>query len=149
MSTAVAEPDDDAAPLVAAADADPEEIVGYVRSASDVLRLFTFGVLALLLLALARWAQEGLLGVERDLVGLFEFVSPAAERLLAGAGQIAQFFIFAAQDDQLGPEFLAELDRFEERMHPGGAVAAATKRDEASGLAPHTETTDAHEEIEQ
>jgi undecaprenyl-diphosphatase len=96
MSTAVAEPDDDAAPLVATSDADPEEIVGYVRSASDVLRLFTFGVLALLLLALARWAEEGLLGVERDLSGLFEFVSPAAERLLAGAGQIAQLFILFA-----------------------------------------------------
>lgn len=77
-----------------------------------------------------------------------------ARKVINGAARmdaalIAQFFIFAAQDDQLGPEFLAELDRFEERMHPGGAVAAATKRDEASGLAPHTETTDAHEEIEQ
>ena len=94
MSTALADPGDAAAPLPA--DGDPEEIVGYVRSASDVLRLFTFGLLAILLLALARWAQEGLLGVERDLIGLFEFVSPAAERLLAGAGQIAQFIVFFA-----------------------------------------------------
>src|SRR6478609_11232218 len=107
MSTAVAEPGD-AAPAPPPPDEDPEEIVGYVRSASDVLRLVTFAAVALLLLALARWAAEGLLGVERDLVGLFEFVSPAAERLLAGAGQTGQAIVFFAV---LVPPFLTKRYR--------------------------------------
>jgi uncharacterized protein (TIRG00374 family) len=110
MSTAVAEPGDVSPPPAAqAADAeDPEEIVGYVRSASDVLRLFTFAAVALLLLALARWAQEGLLGVERDLVGLFEFVSPAAERFLEGVGKTGQAVVFFAV---LVPPFLTRRYR--------------------------------------
>jgi undecaprenyl-diphosphatase len=94
MSTAVA--DSPGAPAPRSGAVEPEEIVGYVRSASDVIRLITFGTLALLLLALARWAQEGLLGVERDVLGLFEFVSPAAERLLAGAGKTAQAVVTIA-----------------------------------------------------
>ena len=88
MSITVAEPDD-AVPSAVAAIEEPEEIVGYVRSASDVLRLFTFALVAVLLLALARWARDGLLGIEKDLLGLFEFVSPAAERFIHGAGKFA------------------------------------------------------------
>src|SRR4051794_1581605 len=107
MTTAVAEPGDAAAPPERGEE-DPEEIIGYVRSASDVLRLFTFGFVALLFLALARWAAEGLLGVERDLVGMFEFVSPAAERLLAGAGQSGQAIVFFAV---LVPPFLTKRYR--------------------------------------
>lgn len=107
MSTAVAEPGD-ALPAPAPPAEDPEEIVGYVRSASDVLRLFTFAMVAVLLLALARWAQDGLLGIERDIIGLFEFVSPAAERLLAGAGQTGQVLVFFAV---LVPPFLTRRYR--------------------------------------
>ena len=66
-----------------------EEIVGYVRSASDVLRLATFSVLAALLWALARWAEHSIGGVERDLVRLFSFASPQVGRIIAGTAQIA------------------------------------------------------------
>jgi uncharacterized protein (TIRG00374 family) len=107
MSTAVADPGD-TAPAPTPPEEDPEEIVGYVRSASDVLRLVTFAAVALVLLALARWAQEGLLGVERDLVGLFEFVSPAAERFLEGVGKTGQVVVFFAV---LVPPFLTRRYR--------------------------------------
>ena len=43
---------------------------------------------------------------------------------------IAHLFIFAAQDDQLGPEFIAELEKFAPNTRPGGAVTAA-ENDEA------------------
>ena len=66
-----------------------EEIVGYVRSASDVLRLATFAVLAALLWALARWAEHSIGGVERDLVRLFSFASPQVDRFIAGTAQVA------------------------------------------------------------
>jgi undecaprenyl-diphosphatase len=108
MSTAVADSGDVPAPLPGAGQQDPEEIVGYVRSASDVLRLFTFGLLSVVLLALARWAQDALLGVERDIVGLFEFVSAPAERILAGGGQITQAIVTLAV---LVPPFLTRRYR--------------------------------------
>ena len=107
MSIAVAEPDD-VAPSPGAPAEEPEEIVGYVRSASDVLRLFTFAFVALLLLALARWARDGLLGVEKDLLGLFEFVSPPAERFIAGAGRSGVGLVFLAV---LLPPFLTKRYR--------------------------------------
>ncbi len=65
-----------------------EEIVGYVRSASDLIRLATFAAVALVLLALARGAQETFLGVERDILDVFSFVSPAAERIVASAARV-------------------------------------------------------------
>ena len=65
-----------------------EEIVGYVRSASDLIRLTTFAAVALLLLALAHGAQETFMGVERDILDVFSFVSPAAERIVASAARV-------------------------------------------------------------
>ena len=110
MSTAVAEPGD-ATPAPAAPAEDPEEI--------DALRLFTFAVVALLLLALARWAQAALLGVEREILGLFEFVSPAAERLLAGAGQTGQALVFFAV---LVPPFLTKRYRLLRYLLTGNII---------------------------
>jgi undecaprenyl-diphosphatase len=65
-----------------------EEIVGYLRSASDLIRLVGFTTLALILLALARGAEDTFLAVERDLLGLFGFVSPSAERILASGARV-------------------------------------------------------------
>jgi undecaprenyl-diphosphatase len=65
-----------------------EEIVGYVRSASDLLRLAVFLAATLLLLALARWGEDTLVGVERDLLDLFDFLAPAWERALSGLAQL-------------------------------------------------------------
>jgi undecaprenyl-diphosphatase len=107
MSTVVAEAGD-VSPSPISEVEDPEEIVGYVRSASDVLRLFTFALLAVLLLAFARWAEDGLLGIEKDLLGLFGFVSAPAERFIASAGRSAVGLITLAV---LVPPFLTKRYR--------------------------------------
>ena len=65
-----------------------EEIVGYVRSASDLIRLTAFAAVTLLLLAIARGTQETFLGIERDILELFSFVSPAAERVIASVARV-------------------------------------------------------------
>src|SRR4051794_7645756 len=119
MSIAVAEPDDAAPPPVTPAE-EPEEIVGYVRSASDVLRLFTFALVAVVLLALARWAQDGLLGIEKDLLGLFGFVSPAAERFIAGVGRFAFGLVTLAV---LVPPFLTKRYRLLGYLFTGWVIS--------------------------
>ncbi|HEX5586154.1 MAG TPA: hypothetical protein VFZ17_02505, partial [Acidimicrobiia bacterium] len=63
---------------------EPDVIVGYVRSPSDVLRLLVYSTLALALLGITRWAHDALLGFESDVLDLFGFVGPDAERALAG-----------------------------------------------------------------
>ena len=66
----------------------PEEIVGYTRSASDALRLLTYGLVALALLLVTRWAKDAVLGFETDLVELLGFLEPPAERVLEGIAEI-------------------------------------------------------------
>lgn len=65
-----------------------EEVVGYVRSPSDLLRSCVFAVVALILLVLTRWAEETVIGVEEDVIALLGFVPPFAERVMAGAAQV-------------------------------------------------------------
>jgi uncharacterized protein (TIRG00374 family) len=65
-----------------------DEIVGYARSPSDVLRLLLYGSLALLLLLVTRYAQDSVLGFERDVVSALSFLEPPAARVLDGAAQI-------------------------------------------------------------
>ncbi|MCU0270145.1 MAG: flippase-like domain-containing protein [Acidimicrobiales bacterium] len=76
------------APSVAEALSTEDEVVGYERSPSDLLRLLVFGVTTLVVLALTRWAEDSLIGFERDVVNLFGFLSPTAGRVLAGAAQV-------------------------------------------------------------
>jgi uncharacterized protein (TIRG00374 family) len=118
MSTAVAEPSDAPDPGPDKPE-DPEEIVGYLRSASDVLRLFVFVVVALLLLALARWAEEGIVGIERDVAGLFEFVAPPARRLIAGAAQVTVAVVTLAV---LVPPFVTKRYRLLGYLFTGNVV---------------------------
>ncbi|MET0628715.1 MAG: lysylphosphatidylglycerol synthase transmembrane domain-containing protein [Acidimicrobiia bacterium] len=77
---------------------EPDVIVGYVRSPSDVLRLMVYGTLAVALLGITRWAHDALLGFESDVLDLFGFVGPDAERALAGITRalavIAGFGVF-------------------------------------------------------
>lgn len=61
-----------------------EEITGYVRSPSDVLRVVVFALATLLLLVLARWAPDAVLGLESDVVALFRFIGPTVELILLG-----------------------------------------------------------------
>jgi undecaprenyl-diphosphatase len=57
----------------------------YHRSPRDVLRLVIFGVATLGVVALTKWAEDSLLGLEQDVVALFTFLSPSVERIVAGA----------------------------------------------------------------
>ncbi|MDX2379710.1 MAG: flippase-like domain-containing protein [Acidimicrobiia bacterium] len=76
----------------------PGEIVGsgateevirrYVRSPEDVLRLVVFATVTLTLLALATWVEDSIVGLERDLIELFGFVTPAIERVLHGTVEV-------------------------------------------------------------
>ncbi|MGZ6887483.1 MAG: flippase-like domain-containing protein [Acidimicrobiia bacterium] len=77
-------------------DESTEEIVGYVRSASDVLRLVVFAALAVLLWALARWAEDSIAGIERDVISLFAFASPQAKRIIEGSAEVAVALITLA-----------------------------------------------------
>jgi glycosyltransferase 2 family protein len=62
-----------------------EETLSYQRSPLDLLRVIVYGVVAVLLIALTIWVEDSLLGFEQDLLRLFDFLSPAVERVLHGA----------------------------------------------------------------
>lgn len=68
----------------AAGDRYREEITGYVRSPSDVLRVVVFAVSTLVLVLLARYARDAVLGLESDVIQLFRFVGPTVERIVLG-----------------------------------------------------------------
>ncbi len=65
-----------------------DEIVGYTRSASDAARLLAYGLTSIGLLLLTRWAENAILGLEADVVGLLNFLDPPAERVLANLAQL-------------------------------------------------------------
>ena len=65
-----------------------DEVLGYTRSPSDLLRVVAFGLTSLLLLAVTRWAEDGVLGFERDLVALLGFIPTSLERVLVGVAQV-------------------------------------------------------------
>jgi undecaprenyl-diphosphatase len=67
---------------------DTDEIVGYARSPSDVLRLLVYGSIAVVLLLVTRYAQDAVLGFERDLVSALSFLEPPAERVLDGIAHL-------------------------------------------------------------
>ena len=53
-----------------------DDIVGYRRSPSDVVRLILFGLTTIVLLALTRWAESTVLAFESDVVALFGGAQP-------------------------------------------------------------------------
>ena len=59
-----------------------DDIVGYRRSPSDALRLLSFGIATVGLLALTRWAESTVLAFESDVVALFRGLNPSVERAL-------------------------------------------------------------------
>jgi uncharacterized protein (TIRG00374 family) len=67
------------------ADLTAEETLEYERSPRDLLRLLVYGAVALVLIALTIWLEDSVLGFEEDVVRLFNFISPAVERMLHGA----------------------------------------------------------------
>jgi uncharacterized protein (TIRG00374 family) len=66
-----------------------DDIVGYRRSPSDVLRLFLFTVATILLLALTRWAEGTVRAFESDVVALFGGLDPSVERALSQSLSVA------------------------------------------------------------
>jgi undecaprenyl-diphosphatase len=78
----------DAAPPSLRERLEADEIVGYARSPSDVLRLLLYGSLALVLLVVTRYAQDAVLGFERDVVSALSFLEPPAARVLDGMAQL-------------------------------------------------------------
>ena len=67
---------------------DTDEIVGYERSPSDVLRLLVYGAVSIVLLVVTRYAQDAVLGFEQDVVSALGFLEPPAERVLDGIAQL-------------------------------------------------------------
>ena len=66
-------------------DGSREEITHrYVRSPQDVLRLVTFAVVSLGLVAATIWLEDAVIGVEEDIIEFFGFLTPTIERVLHG-----------------------------------------------------------------
>lgn len=65
--------------------ASEEYIRRYERSPVDVLRIVVFASIALVLLALALWVEDSILGLEEDLIELLGFLDPSIERVLHGS----------------------------------------------------------------
>jgi len=66
-----------------------DDIVGYTRSPTDVVRLILFGIATVALLALTRWAQSTVLAFEGDVVALFAGLNPSVQHALSQALAIA------------------------------------------------------------
>ena len=67
---------------------DDDEVVGYVRSPSDVLRLVTYATATVVLLVVTRFAEDSVAGFELDVLDLVTFLPTAAERILAGVASV-------------------------------------------------------------
>ena len=65
-----------------------EDTTGYKRSASDLLRLVVYATASVALLAITRWAENAVLGLESDVLELLNFLEPPAERVLQGLAQV-------------------------------------------------------------
>jgi len=59
-----------------------DDIVGYRRSPSDVVRVVLFSVATVALLALTRWAEHTVLAFENDVASLFGGLNPSVEHAL-------------------------------------------------------------------
>ena len=65
-----------------------ERIEAYVRSPQDVLRVIAFGVVTIALTAMTIGFEDGIVGVEEDIVELFGFFDAGVERVLHGAVEV-------------------------------------------------------------
>ena len=73
-----------------------ESSVAYERSPRDVFRLVVFGVLALGLTLITRYARNSISGFERDIIALLDFLPATIQRILSGAMQVVVVFIALA-----------------------------------------------------
>lgn len=70
-----------------------EGTVGYHRSSIDVLQAAVRAAIAVVLLAVTLIAEDAMLGFERDLILLFDFLSPSIERFLQGSLELASALV--------------------------------------------------------
>lgn len=70
-----------------------EVIQGYERSPKDVLRVVVFAATTLVLLAVTLWAEDAVLGFERDLIALLAFLSSSVERVVHGVLVVAMLLV--------------------------------------------------------
>lgn len=73
-----------------------ESSVSYERSPRDVFRLVVFGVLALALTLVTRYARNSISGFERDIIALLNFLPATIQRILSGAMQVIVVFVALA-----------------------------------------------------
>ena len=78
----------------ATGDAAREEATwSYVRSPEDVLRVVTFAVLTLVLVAMAVWLEDSIVGFEQDLIQALDVLPGAAARIIHGAAEYVAILI--------------------------------------------------------
>ena len=65
-----------------------ESSVSYERSPRDVLRLVVFGVTALLLVLIVRYAKSSTSGFEEDIIALLDFLPHSVQRIVNGVMQV-------------------------------------------------------------
>lgn len=70
-----------------------EVIQGYERSPKDVLRVVVFAVTTLVFLGVTLWAEDAVLGFERDLIELLAFLSSSVERVVHGVLVVAMLLV--------------------------------------------------------
>jgi len=73
-----------------------ESSVAYERSPRDVFRLVVFGVLALGLTLITRYARNSISGFERDIIALLDFLPATIQGILSGAMQVVVVLIALA-----------------------------------------------------
>ncbi|MGY1621073.1 flippase-like domain-containing protein [Geodermatophilus sp. SYSU D00965] len=71
-----------------AGDHTEEEVTGYERSPSDVLRTVVFAVVTLAVLALARWSRDAAASLDDDLARRLSFLTPTVGQLLLGTASL-------------------------------------------------------------
>ncbi len=108
-----------------------EEVTGYERSPSDVLRTGVLTVAALLLLVVLRWARGEVSALDEDLVRRVSSAAPVLERLLTGA---ATLLAVASVVAAWLTAALARRPRLFGYLLVGGVAAAALARGVAWAL---------------
>ena len=73
-----------------------ESSVAFERSPRDVFRLVVFGVLALILTLITRYARNSISGFEHDIIALLDFLPATIQRIVSGAMQVVVVIIALA-----------------------------------------------------
>ncbi|MGY1780045.1 lysylphosphatidylglycerol synthase domain-containing protein [Geodermatophilus sp. SYSU D01036] len=120
-----------APPALRGADPSEEEVTGYERSPSDVLRTAVLTPVALLLVLVAAWSREAAAALDADLVARLAAAAPALERSLTGAVTVLVVVSLAAAGTA---PLLLRRPRLFGYLLAGGAAAVVLARAAAWAL---------------